>query len=409
MKSKHLFPESPNIPQDVQKNMMEQAKSVVAYLQEISNINGEFFPDALKGKGGRSLKGINSSGRLFYEAKVYSATGEGKKEEQSQKQLIQEGMEHFFKNEQLIEYTMKRLNTFEPVMDEKCVMFAKDFVEDFFKPIESTQEWQEFYQDRKNALGEMVAEGLANSIKGAFAYKVIGAIPQEKRGLGKDKLLNIFFSNYPDMSVPFNEYKEKIISQLGNLKDEIGRKVEQLKSVTSSDIEAREKHEQYLSTIMGDLEKNIGGILDKPEFKTLGSEARNQFLLHDMSSILFDIKTVLDGLSKRENETILKDCQASLADCMIKIITHHNQNGELGNLDWNNNPKMLILINFAMQHKSDFRGTYHKKYEDTFKLFETKIQLNKEGIIQKNQASFFKSDEVEKEEEEKGANYKPPG
>ncbi|BCA95837.1 hypothetical protein TUM19329_21980 [Legionella antarctica] len=381
----------------------------MAYLQEISKINGEFFPAALK--GARSLNGNNCSGRLFYEAKVYSSTEEETKNEKSQEQLIQEGMENFFKNEKLIEYSMQRLSGFEPVMDEKCTVFTKDFVEDFFKLIESTKEWQEFYQDRINELGETKAGDLVNSIKGAFAYKVIGAIPQEKRGPGKDKLLNIFFSNYPDMSVPFKEYKQKNIVQLNGLKEMIETKVGQLKALTSNDSEAREKHEQFLSHIVGELEKNIVGILDKPEFKTLERETQNKFLLHDLASILFDIKTVLNGLNQSGNESILKVCQRSLADCVIKIINKYNQNDELGNLDWNNNPKLMVLTNFAMQHKSDFRGAYQKRYEDTFKLFETKINLEKEMRKHKVQSSqsFFQSEEIEKGEEEKEANHKPPG
>ncbi|WP_131750059.1 hypothetical protein [Legionella beliardensis] len=341
----------------------------MAYLQEISNINGESFLAALKGK--ESLRGNNSSGRLFYEAKIYRPSGEDSKSEKSREQIVQEEMDDFFKNERLVEYTMQRVARFEPIMNEKSMGFTKDFVEDFFKPIESSQEWQAFYEDRKRALGEAEAESLAHGIKGAFAYKVIGIIPQERREARKDKLLAKFFSNYPNMSVPIQEYKEKTLYQLTNLQDEIERKSKQLRDLTLGDTAAREQHGDYLLGLMQSLEGNITRVLTMPEFATLGSDTRDHFLLNDMASVLFDIKASLRSLNGIVQESTLKACQTELAKSIVRLISEHNQKGELANLDWDN-PKMMSLADFAIQHRSDFRDHFLGRYAKTFELFKTK-------------------------------------
>ncbi|MGQ3888549.1 hypothetical protein ACQUW5_05895 [Legionella sp. CNM-1927-20] len=416
---------SNNLPQEVEMAVREQAKFVVEYLQVVAEINSRNFLEAFQGKS--DIRGIGSSGRLFSDAKIYnppveentneSATKEKPKEKNSpppppsSEQIIQEGMDRFFENKEFGEYTLQRLATVQAVMDEKSKIFAKSFIEDFFKLIEQTPEWQRFYQDRKKEFSDTELEFLVDKIKGAFAYKLMSTAMKGNRDLPKEILLQTFFVNYPDISAPLNAYKQKTINEITLYKQKIEEDVKLLAG--SSSKEVKKGHERTLLEDIKKLRANFDVTLQKSHFTSLGNKERSELLFDEIATILVGIAT---ELNKIENENFLKECQVELAKTILHIYSHHSPRSkpaesdkkeygkkelgkiELAELDWSNPQKlsMIRLANFVVQQH--LREHVSAQYPDVLPLFDEKVELDKQRRLEKYQTktTFFNDGSTEK-------------
>ncbi|WP_419418596.1 hypothetical protein ACNVED_08505 [Legionella sp. D16C41] len=385
-------------PHEFQIALQDQAKNIVVYLQEIARINGDNFLNFFKGGG--TIKGISKADRLFYE-------GDKETIEDSRMRSIQVEMENYFRNEKFLTYTRQWLNNFELSLNEKNLASTKDFIEAIFKPIESTKEWVSFRQEMNDKFGEKDAEFLLNRIKGSMAFKVIGLIPQEKRGNANpfnDKLRTELFNDYPNWNIVIEQHKNKTLNELNRYKSAIENAVAKLVDLSSENTSDKKKYIDDLTDDLRRLEKDINTTLKKFEFSTLGNKERGEFLLNNMPSIFFAIKTAIDRANIKDPE-LKRELQARLVENILKIFTDGISKDELDNLQWKGNGQMKILAKFVVEHFGDLKylkdlQTEHhlssimNHYKPIVELFNTKINQNKDEVRQ----AFFKSAELQSKE-----------
>ncbi|WP_131782874.1 hypothetical protein [Legionella gresilensis] len=404
--------ESPiEMPQSLKEAMNKQARYIVDYLQEITDILDENFVKLMLGREGAQI-----AGRLFFDLR---------RPTDRIPPSSRENMEKFFSNEELIAYAVNWIVNFKPIISEESKKNAKDFIENLFSPIEKSNEWQVFYQSLINKFGPDDAQALTKKLTGALFFKMQGPISRaqtilkEKKDASKDKLLIKFFNKYPNMDVVLEDFKTSLRKDLENIKKPISERVIEVRD--SRNIKTREAHASALRNLMKTLPENLDHALKDYTFTTQEPAERNKFLLTNVVKLLWEIRfTLRDNLTKlnkyqEENETLLKECEAYLADCVIKIFSEHNQHGELTELGWDQD--LLILAQFAIQpetgsqklkalniYPENEHEAYLEKYEAIIELFKTKVQDYKQAKKVKpeiKQPSFFKPDETEEGNKEK--------
>ncbi|WP_165482750.1 hypothetical protein [Legionella gresilensis] len=438
------------MPKAVEMAVRKQTKFVVDYLQEIARLNGQNFLIAFQGKS--NIKGVGSSGRLFSDAKLYTPpvqqnvsestvqqTTEEKTKEKSPpqptaEQIMQEGMDRFFEDPKLVNYALQRLSMTDAVLDENKKIFAKSFIEDFFKLIEQTPEWKIFFQDRENEFSSNELELLVDKIKGAFAYKLMSVALRDSRtpeNLQKEIMLQTFFVNYPDLHAPVQGVYDHLHGEVTNQIKWIQKHLDPIDEAdkakdTSTKATAQEALAKTVKNLIeGEFSK---GILNNKKYLMLGHKERAQFILDYIGPMLWDVRVALRTGLTPEKMDLLKEYENMLADFTFKLFSEHNLHGELNDLSWPNDKehKMVKLANFILprieEHYHNYishtpqRSSYEKKFfdeklskvepkhkihlpiKDTMDLFKRKVLESKEETRLKHETDEKpnKNDESEK-------------
>ncbi|STX51048.1 Uncharacterised protein [Legionella busanensis] len=397
------------MPKAVEMAVRKQIKFVVDYLEEIARLNGQNFILSFQGKS--DIKGINSKGRLFSDARLYTPpvqqnviesttqqiTEEKTKKESpplSAEQIMQEGMERFFADPKLVNYALQRLSMTEIVMDENTKIFAKSFIEDFFKLIEQSPEWQIFYQNRKKEFSspelEPLLGQLVDKIKGAFAYKLMSVALRENRDVDnvkKEIVLQEFFINYPDLNVPLQGvYKNLNEGVLTNQIKWIQEHLEPIvKADTAKDTSTKATAQETLAKIVKNLleEEFSKAILNNRKYLILGSKERAHFILNYVGPMLWDVRVALRTGLTPEKMDLLKEYENMLADFTFKLFSEHNSHDELNDLSCHKDSKnsIVLLANFILPRiKENYHNyvsphTPFNSYEKKF--FDEKSYLSK--------------------------------
>lgn len=85
---------------------------------------------------------------------------------------ISDELTKIFQNNEVLAGFEKKFDQWEPVVNKKNIRYLKKLVEYFFKPLEQSEEWQEFWQEQKKLIPKEQQKEIRDLIAVGVAYKI---------------------------------------------------------------------------------------------------------------------------------------------------------------------------------------------------------------------------------------------